>query len=479
MAKNTSSYACSDCGATTIKWLGRCPKCGEFGTIAEVSEAAVTAPGLKATAAGATPPTAATAVSDVIATPASERLHSGVGEFDRVIGGGLVAGQVLLLSGEPGAGKSTLLLTVADSVARTTSRPVLYLSGEESVQQIAVRARRIRATSEHLLVADDTDLAHIIGHLDAHPDAALVIVDSVQTVASADVEGRAGGVAQVMAVAQTLTRVAKNRGIPVILVGQVTKDSTVAGPRALEHIVDTTVSLDGDRRTALRLLRTVKNRYGSLEVAAFEQTDIGMREVLDPSVLFRGEREAPVPGTCVTVTMEGNRALLTEVQALVTPQPAPNPRRAVTGLDSARSAMLIAVTERASGIKLHQQDVFLATVGGIRLSDPAADVAICLALFSATGMGLSPLDLAIIGEVTLSGDIRPVPQLGERVAEAIRLGHRTLLVPPGTRKRVNGQATGGRLIEVPTLGRAIAAFEGLNPMQGDVARLPSAATSVR
>ncbi|MCB0916367.1 MAG: DNA repair protein RadA [Actinobacteria bacterium] len=463
MAKNTSSYACDECGATTVKWLGRCPQCGEFGTLTEVLDAPAAAPGLKASATGTAPRNPAVPVPQVNATAAPERLTTGVSEFDRVIGGGLVPGQVLLLSGEPGAGKSTLLLTIADSVAETTGRPVLYLSGEESVQQIAVRARRIAADDDNLLVADDTDLAHVIGHIEANSDPALVIVDSVQTVASAEVEGRAGGVAQVMAVAQALTRVAKLRGVPVILVGQVTKDSTVAGPRALEHIVDTTISLDGERHTALRLLRTVKNRYGSLEVAAFEQTEVGMREVLDPSTLFRGEREAPVPGVCVTVTMEGNRALLTEVQALVTPNPAPNPRRAVTGLDSARSAMLIAVTEHTCGNKLHQQDVFLATVGGIRLSDPAADVAICLALLSATGTGLSPLDLAIIGEVTLSGDVRPVPQLGERVAEAIRLGYRNLLVPAGTGKRVNGRAEGGRLIEVRTLTEAIAAFDALQP----------------
>lgn len=463
MAKSSTSYQCSSCGASSIRWLGRCAKCGEFGTVDEVVPQQTSAAGLKASTAGSAPRSPATPICDVGDSDAAERIRTGVGEFDRVIGGGLVPGQVMLLSGEPGAGKSTLLLMVADSLARTPGAEVLYLSGEESVQQIAVRARRIGADCASVLVADDTDLAHVIGHIDAHPSAAMVIVDSVQTVASADIEGRAGGVSQVMAVAQALTRLAKSRGIPVILVGQVTKDSNVAGPRALEHIVDTTISLDGDRHTSLRLLRTVKNRYGSLEVAAFEQTDTGMSEVRDPSVLFRGERESPVPGTCITVTMEGNRALLAEVQALVTPSPSPNPRRAVNGLDSARSAMLIAVTERASGVKLHAQDVFLATVGGIRLSDPVADLATCLALLSACGEGASPLNLAILGEVTLTGDVRPVPQLAQRVAEAFRLGYSTLLVPPGTARRVNGQATGARLIEVSTLIEAIAAFGSLNP----------------
>ena len=337
---------------------------------------------------------------------------------------------MLLCSGPPGSGKSTLLLAVADSVARHLDRPVLYVSGEESVEQIAVRAQRIGACAPTLLLADDTDLAAVIGHLDAcGPDLALVVVDSVQTLASADVEGRPGGVTQVMEVAQVLTRVAKSRGLPMMLVGQVTKDSNVAGPRALEHIVDTTLSLDGDRHTSLRLLRTVKNRFGSLEVAAFEQTDTGMREVLDPSSLFREQRDAPVPGTCTTVTIEGHRALIAEVQSLVTRTPNPNPRRAVSGLDSGRSAMLIAVSERTAKLPFYDKDVFLATVAGMRLSDPGTDLAICLAIISATRNEAVPLDMLAVGEVTLSGDIRPATMMGERVAEALRLGYRRVLVP--------------------------------------------------
>ena len=461
MAKNSRTYQCNACGAEAIKWHGRCPKCGEFGTVVEVASAEP-APGRRASVQGAAPVKPARPVASVTGTGPVPRVRTGVGEFDRVIGGGLVAGQVLLCSGPPGSGKSTLVLAVADSLARHTGRKVLYISGEESVEQLAIRAQRLSATADGLLLADDSDLASVIGHIDAHePDVALVVIDSIQTIASAEVDGRAGGVTQVMEVAQALTRVAKDRGIPVIMIGQVTKDASVAGPRALEHIVDATLSLDGDQHSSLRLLRTVKNRFGSLEVAAFEQTEHGMAEVLDPSVLFRAERDAPVPGTCVTVTMEGNRPLIAEVQSLVTGSGMPNPRRGVTGLDSARSAMLIAVADRAANLKLRDKDVFLATVGGIRLTDPGADLAVCLAVISADRNGTMPLDVAAVGEVTLSGDVRQVPHLPERVAEAIRLGYRRLLVPPGTKKRVNGKGEGGVLTEVTSLEQAVAAVAAM------------------
>ncbi|SHH22563.1 DNA repair protein RadA/Sms [Jatrophihabitans endophyticus] len=453
MPRPTTSYRCTACGATAGKWYGRCPKCGEFSTMAE-SVSAPKLSGLRASAQGSAPARAARPVSEVAAGEPARRFRTGVGEFDRVIGGGLVAGQVCLCSGAPGSGKSTLLLAVADSVARTSGRPVLYVSGEESVEQIAVRARRIGAATPQLLLADDTDLGAVLGHIEAHPDAALVVVDSVQTVASADVDGRAGGVTQVMEVAQVLTRVAKSRDLPMILVGQVTKDSTVAGPRALEHIVDTTLTLEGDRHTSLRLLRTVKNRFGSLEVAAFEQTDGGMQEVVDPSSLFREQRDAPVPGTCVTVTVEGHRALLAEVQALVAHTQNPNPRRGVSGLDSGRSAMLIAISERAGRLRLFDQDVFLATVAGMRLSDPATDLAVCLAILSAASRKAMPLDMLAIGEVTLSGDVRPSPMTSERVAEALRLGYRRLLVPVGTRSRLGSSVPASRLVEVGSLVEA-------------------------
>ena len=456
MAKSKPSYECSACGATSLRWTGKCVKCGEFGTVAEVAPAGP-APGRRASTQGATPLFPARPVSTVTAQGPVPRISTGIGEFDRVLGGGLVAGQVLLVSGEPGAGKSTLLLTVSHSIAEKTGKPALYISGEESVDQIAVRASRIGVDSEQLFIADETDLANVIGHIDAlGTDISLVIVDSVQTIASADVDGRAGGVAQVMEVAQALTRVAKDRGIPICLVGQVTKESTVAGPRALEHICDATLSLDGDRQTSLRLLRAVKNRYGPAdEVACFEQTDRGMEEVVDPSMLFREERQAPVPGTCVTVTIEGRRAMLAEVQALVAPTTNPNPRRGVSGLDSSRVAMLVAITERVAGLKLADKDVFVATVGGIRLSDPSTDLATCLAIASAGKDLPIPLDVAAIGEVTLSGDIRRVPMINQRVAEATRLGYTRVLAPAGTKGSLDKRGAGAQIVEVNNLGEAV------------------------
>jgi DNA repair protein RadA/Sms len=456
MARTSSSYRCSGCGATSAQWYGRCPRCGEFATVAEQTRAAAT-PGLRATAKASTPARPARRVTDVVTGEPARRMSTGIGEFDRVLGGGLVAGQVCLCSGPPGSGKSTLLLAVADSVAERTGRPVLYVSGEESVEQLGVRAHRIGAESPNLLLADDTELGAVLGHVQAEP-VALVIIDSVQTIASTEVDGRAGGVTQTMEVAQVLTRVAKSTGIPMVLVGQVTKDSTVAGPRALEHIVDTTLSLDGDKHTSLRLLRTVKNRFGSLEVAAFEQTDAGMREVVDPSSLFREQRDVPVPGTCVGVTIEGQRALTAEIQALITSSNSPNPRRAVSGLDSARSAMLIAVCDRQAKLRLWEKDVFLATVAGMRVSDPSTDLAVCLALISAAEDQPVPLDLVAIGEVALSGDVRPVPMLSERVAEAVRLGFERLLVPPGTRARLTGGRPAANLVEVANLADAIRAM---------------------
>ena len=455
MAKSKPSYECSACGATSLRWTGKCVKCGEFGTVSEVAPT-TPSPGRRASTQGATPLSPARPVSAVTAQGPVPRIGTGIGEFDRVLGGGLVAGQVLLVSGEPGAGKSTLLLTVSHSIAEKTGKPALYISGEESVDQIAVRASRIGVDSERLFIADETDLANVIGQIDAlGKDISLVIVDSVQTIASADVDGRAGGVAQVMEVAQALTRVAKDRGIPICLVGQVTKESTVAGPRALEHICDATLSLDGDRQTSLRLLRAVKNRYGPAdEVACFEQTDRGMEEVVDPSMLFREERQAPVPGTCVTVTIEGRRAMLAEVQALVAPTTNPNPRRGVSGLDSSRVAMLVAITERVAGLKLLDKDVFVATVGGIRLSDPSTDLATCLAIGSAGKDLPIPLNVAAIGEVTLSGDVRRVPMINQRVAEATRLGYTRILAPTGTKSSLDKRGAGAQIIEVNNLGEA-------------------------
>lgn len=456
MAKARTTYRCTECGATSPKWVGRCGECQAWGTVAEIGASAPSS-GLRSSTAGVAPTRRARPVSE-IAEEHVTRTTSGLGEFDRVLGGGLVPGQVVLVAGEPGVGKSTLLLEVGHRYAEAGRGTVLYVSGEESVEQIGVRARRIGADSSALLLADENDLATLLGHVEEH-DPVLVVVDSVQTIASSDVDGRAGGMTQVVEVTQVLSRVAKSRRMPMLIVGQSTKDSSIAGPRALEHLVDTVLTFEGDRHTALRLLRAVKNRYGPAdEIVCFEQADDGLREVVDASDLWREHRERPVPGTCVTVTMEGRRPMLAEVQSLVTEATNPNPRRGVSGLDSARVAMLVAVTERCSRRRLSDRDVFVATVGGAKLSDPAADLAVCLALASASlGTPVAP-DVIVIGEVALSGDVRPVPFLSQRVAEAARLGYARILVPRGSKGSL-GKGTGvgdvPRITEVDHLEDAL------------------------
>ncbi len=451
MAKTPrSSFKCTECGWTGPKWVGRCPECQAWSSVTEISAAPARA-GLRTTTTGTTPNRPARAVKD-IPIGEVERTSTGLTELDRVLGGGLVAGQCVLLAGEPGVGKSTLLLEAADKFAKN-GRKVLYVSGEESAEQIRIRANRIGTKSATLLIADETDLAVLLGHVE-QVDPDLLVVDSVQTIASTELEGRAGGVAQVHEVTQVLTRAAKSRRMPLLLIGQSTRDNSVAGPRSLEHLVDTVLTFEGDRSTPLRLLRANKNRYGPAdEVACFEQADDGLREVSDPSSLFRSQRDHAVPGTCITITMEGRRALLVEVQALTTVSPANNPIRRTSGLDNSRAAMLIAVTERAGRLKLWDKDVFLSTVAGAKVSDPGADLGMCLAIASAVQDKALPIDLVAIGEVALSGDIRPVPGITQRLNEAARLGFATALVPRGTKLATNQK--GLKLIQVDNLTSAL------------------------
>lgn len=461
MAKTASTFACSKCQATYVRWVGKCGKCGEFGTVVESGPVAARAGsvGVKSDMRASAVARPARRVGD-IDTKAHKHTTTGIGELDRVLGGGFVAGQAILLAGEPGLGKSTLALSAANRYAET-GKTVLYVSGEESAEQITLRARRIKATADTLLIADETDLSVVLGHIEqVNPD--LIIIDSVQTIASPDVDGRAGGIAQVSEVAQVLTRVAKATHTPMIIIAQITKDGNIAGPKTLEHLVDTVIFGEGDRNTALRLLRTVKNRFGAAdEVAAFEQTETGMVEVPDPSGLFRSGRDEPVAGTCITVTMEGRRAILAEVQALVASTNAPNPRRGVSGLDNARMAMLVAVTERAGRIRMFDKDSYLATVGGMKITEPAADLSVCLALASAAWDAPMPQDVAAIGEVALSGDIRSVSNMAQRLSEAARLGFKRILVPVGTQLPTAGSSL--VLIEVSHLGRALAALKQMSP----------------
>jgi DNA repair protein RadA/Sms len=416
-----AAYRCEDCGLEVGKWVGRCPECQAWGTVLEVGAR----PGLAVVAGPVSAP--AMPIAEVPADGARHRA-TGEPELDRVLGGGLVPGSVVLLAGEPGVGKSTLLLSAAAKIADNGAR-CLVVTGEESAAQVRLRAGRIGALAPELYLAAETDLAAVLGQVDAVAPEVLVI-DSVQTIGSAAIDGSAGGVAQVREVASTLIRLSKSRGIATLLVGHVTKDGAIAGPRALEHLVDVVLSFEGDRHSRLRLVRTVKNRFGPAdEVGCFDLRDDGIVGLPDPSGLFLAHGADPVAGTCVTVTMEGRRALVTEVQALVGSAQNSTPRRASSGLDSQRVAMLLAVLERRVGLTLTDREVYTATVGGVRLADPAADLSVALAI--AGGMydvSVEP-GLIAIGEVGLAGELRPVSAMQARLAEAARLGFTHAIVP--------------------------------------------------
>ncbi|NII68014.1 DNA repair protein RadA/Sms [Cellulomonas uda] len=423
-ASRTPGFRCTECGWTTTKWVGRCGECQSWGSVVEEA-----GPGGGAPRTAAAPPSRGPArpIDEIPAETAQAR-PTGVDELDRVLGGGLVPGAVVLLAGEPGVGKSTLLLDVAARAARG-GRRVLYVTGEESTAQVRLRAGRIRALDPALLLADETDLASVLGHVE-QSDPDLLVLDSVQTIASAQVEGSAGGVAQVREVSSALIQAAKSRDMPVVLVGHVTKDGSVAGPRTLEHLVDVVCQFEGDRHSRLRLLRATKNRYGPTdEVGCFDLSESGIVGLPDPSGLFVSQALHAVPGTCLTVTLEGRRPLAVEVQALVAPSAAPNPRRTTSGVDSARLAMVLAVLQRRLGARLADQDVYVSTVGGARVVEPAGDLALALAAIGSREDVALPRGLVALGEVGLAGEIRAVPGIGRRLAEAARLGFRRALVP--------------------------------------------------
>ncbi|HEX7746054.1 MAG TPA: DNA repair protein RadA [Micromonosporaceae bacterium] len=422
------AYQCDACGHQPPKWVGRCPECGEWGSVVEST---VSGPPASARVSSRVPAEPARPIANISAAPARAR-PTGVPELDRVLGGGLVPGAVVLLAGEPGVGKSTLLLDVAQQWATGTGSRALVVSGEESVSQVRLRADRMGTLHERLYLAAENDLGAVLGHLDAvKPE--LLVLDSVQTISAPGAEGVPGGVTQVRAVTAALVAVAKARGIATVLVGHVTKDGQVAGPRVLEHLVDVVLHFEGDRHSSLRMVRGVKNRFGAAdEVGCFEMHDGGITGLPDPSGLFLTRYAEPVPGTCVTVAMEGRRALVTEVQALIGAMVAGSPRRTVSGLDSARLAMILAVLQRrAERLTLHDREVFAATVGGIRAVEPAADLAIALAVASGgLNLPMAP-HLVAIGEVGLTGEVRRVGAVPRRLAEAARLGFQAALVPPG------------------------------------------------
>ncbi|MFT4299267.1 MAG: DNA repair protein RadA [Aeromicrobium sp.] len=446
------AYRCAECGWTTSKWAGRCGECQAWGSV-DVAGGERTAG--RTVAAAVTRP--ATPIAEV-RTEQAQAVSSGIAELDRVLGGGVVPGAVLLLAGEPGVGKSTLLL---ESAARWASagRRTLYVTGEESAAQVRLRAERTGALADELFLAAETDLGALLTHVDEVAPS-LLIVDSVQTIGSAQVDGVPGGITQVREVAAAVIGRAKSADIATLLVGHVTKDGTVAGPRVLEHLVDVVLQFEGDRASRLRLLRAVKNRFGPVdEIGCFDLTGDGIVEVPDPTGLFVSRHERPVAGTCVTVTMEGRRPLLAEVQSLTVPATAGgNPRRTSSGLDSSRVAMILAVLNKHVGLNFGQSDVYTASVGGARLTEPSVDLATAVALASAARDRPCPSDLVVIGEVGLAGEVRPVREMAARLREAARIGFRRAVVPAGS--ETADQTSGLRVAAVGDVRSAVRAALG-------------------
>ena len=409
-----TAYVCAECGASALQWFGSCPSCGAAGTLSE------TAAERKGKVAGV----ASVALADIAAKDL-ERLATGVPELDRALGGGLVGGQVILLGGDPGIGKSTLLLQTVAALRHAT----LYVSGEESADQVALRARRLGLDAAQVRLAAETQLERVLGALDsARPRVA--VVDSIQTLWSETLQSAPGSVAQVRECAAQLARHAKRAGTALFLIGHVTKEGAIAGPRVLEHIVDTVLYFEGDPHSAFRLVRAVKNRFGAVnELGVFAMTDKGLKGVSNPSRLFLSEHDRPVAGSCVLATLEGTRPLLVEIQALVDAAHAPNPRRLSVGLEQNRLALLLAVLHRHAGIATWEQDVFVNAVGGVRIGEPAADLAVSLAIVSSLSDRPIPGKVAVFGEIGLAGEVRPAPRGQERLREIAKLGFDKAIVP--------------------------------------------------
>ncbi|HEV2375150.1 MAG TPA: DNA repair protein RadA [Streptosporangiaceae bacterium] len=436
MARSSTGpvYACAECGWRSTKWSGRCGECQSWGTIHPSAPAVAhtrrAGPALPGTAPGAIAGSGrAVRINEVDALGAACR-PTGLDELDRVLGGGLVQGAVVLLAGEPGVGKSTLLLEASALVSE--SGPVLYVTGEESAAQVRLRADRVGAVGADLYIAAETELPAVLAQVEAvQPE--LLIVDSVQTIMAPEVEGTPGGVSQIREVTAVLMAVAKQRPLTTVLVGHVTKDGSIAGPRALEHLVDVVLQVEGDRHAQLRMVRALKNRFGPTdEVGCFELGEYGLIGLPDPSGLFLSRRDTPVPGTCVTVTLEGRRPLVAEVQTLIAASVLEIPRRVTSGLDAARVGMVMAVLQRRANVTIGKHDVYAATVGGVRLTEPAVDLAVAMAMASTAANLTIDASVVAIGEVGLAGEVRRVPGVPRRLAEAERMGFRRAVVPAGS-----------------------------------------------
>jgi len=442
MAKAKSVFVCSECGASALKWMGMCPSCGEAGTLSEQAAER----GARAAGPAASP----VPLAEIEAREAARR-PTGLAELDRVLGGGLVGGQVTLIGGDPGIGKSTLLLQALAALA--AGRKVLYVSGEESAEQVALRARRLGVGGARVGLLAEIQLERVLGALQAaRPEVA--VVDSIQTLWSDTLQSAPGSVAQVRECAAQLTRHAKKAGTALFIVGHVTKEGAIAGPRVLEHIVDTVLYFEGDPHSAFRLVRAVKNRFGAVnELGVFAMTDGGLRAVANPSALFLQRHDKDVAGSCVLATLEGTRPLLVEIQALVDAAHAPNPRRLTVGLEQNRLAMLLAVLHRHAGIATLDQDVFVNAVGGVRVGEPAADLAVALALVSSLTDRPIPGKLLAFGEVGLAGEVRPAPRGQDRLKEAAKLGFERAVVPKANAPK--GRIAGLEVIAVERIDQAV------------------------
>ncbi len=448
---NAARYVCQHCGASHAKWAGRCDACGEWNTLVEEARVEATPKGLGAGKGRRIPFVALSGES-----PGAPRLASGIGEFDRVCGGGMVPGSALLVGGDPGIGKSTLLLQVAGRLAAQTS--CAYISGEESIDQVRLRADRLGLGQAAVGLATATSVRDIVTTLEAGTAPGVVVIDSIQTMFVDSLESAPGTVAQVRTSAQELIRLAKRRGFCVILVGHVTKDGTIAGPRVLEHMVDTVLYFEGERGHQFRVLRAIKNRFGPTdEIGVFEMTDGGLIEVENPSALFLAQRRGEVAGAAVFAGIEGSRPLLVEIQALVAPSPLATPRRAVVGWDSGRLAMVLAVLEARCGLPLAGNDVYLNVAGGLRITEPACDLAVACALVSAASDLPAPDDAVVFGEVGLSGEVRMVGQTDARLKEAAKLGFTHAFVPAATGQG-RGTAAGLEFRPIAHLRDLVAAF---------------------
>ncbi len=450
MAKSKSIYTCTECGGQSVKWQGQCPHCTEWNTLVEtIAEAAGAGANRFSALTGSGRPQR---LSEVEASEES-RVPTGIPEFDRVLGGGLVRGAVVLIGGDPGIGKSTLLLQALARLAQA-GQSALYVSGEESGEQVALRARRLQLDVGGMQLLAEINLEKILATLIAQRPA-VAVIDSIQTVWSDVLQSAPGSVAQVRECAAQLTRFAKQSGTCVILVGHVTKEGSLAGPRVLEHMVDTVLYFEGDTHSSFRLVRAVKNRFGAVnELGVFAMTDKGLRGVANPSALFLSQHSLEVAGSCVLCTQEGTRPLLVEIQALVDASQAPSPRRLTVGLEQNRLAMLLAVLHRHAGIVCGDQDVFVNAVGGVKIAEPAADLAVLLAIVSSLRSKPLPGKLVVFGEVGLAGEIRPAPRGQERLKEAAKLGFTHAIVPKANAPR---QAIKG--IEVIALDRVERAIE--------------------